>query len=156
MEDWVTHQEKAEKAQWFTNWVKAGAQRTVFNARRLKASAELAFTKRSAKGPPVGATFSRTISLPIIGRQTFQLNIRSRRLSQITLTGAMNLDEPAGYTLERSPKENGVTMLQMDFNVATLALLRRMRTKIKAVSYSTDLDYAVLVISAAAHPPHPG
>jgi hypothetical protein len=43
--------------------------------------------------PPVGATFTDTMLLPVIGLQTVRLSITSRSLARIQLSGALRLNE---------------------------------------------------------------
>jgi len=104
-------------------------------------------------GPPVGAVYSAVLKMPLIGRQTFILRILRRKriavetdgiergLAQITLIGAMNLDEPAEFTV------GGDGQIELDFNAATVALLRRMRTRIRSCTYYMQEDYTVLVVA---------
>mmetsp|Transcript_22984 Transcript_22984/g.68118 ORF Transcript_22984/g.68118 Transcript_22984/m.68118 type:complete len:205 (+) Transcript_22984:29-643(+) len=93
-------------------------------------------------GPPVGGVYKAVLRMPVIGDQTFVLQILRRRrslgpagitergLARITLSGAMNLDEHAEFRMGA----DGAILL--DFNAPTLALLRRMRTRRRSSSAS--------------------
>lgn len=101
--------------------------------------------------PPIGALYSATLGMPVIGGQTFMFKIVTRRRghcpgeyrgrAQVTLKGAMNLDEPADFYLHRDGT------IDLRFNEPTLALLSRMRTRIVDASYSVADDFTELVIS---------
>ena len=47
--------------------------------------------------PPVGARYLRTLHLPVIGKQTLQLDILGATEARLLLAGALNLDEPVEY-----------------------------------------------------------
>jgi hypothetical protein len=107
---------------------------------------------RHPSGPPVGAVYKAVLKMPLIGRQTFMLEILRRRcavdrtgcergLARITLVGAMNLSEPVEFTIG----EDG--SIDLDLNEATVALLRRMRTRIRSCTYSQEEDRNVLVVA---------
>lgn len=103
------------------------------------------------KFPPEGAVYAATLGMPIIGVQTFMFHIRNRRRghypgevrgrAQITLKGAMNLNEPALF------HRHSTGTIDMTFNEATLALLTRMRTRIVGATYSVENDSIELVIA---------
>merc|ERR1712151_442378 len=44
--------------------------------------------------PVPGALYSCTMTMPVIGRQTFMLHVLTRSRARITLQGRLNLDEP--------------------------------------------------------------
>lgn len=107
--------------------------------------------RHSHKYPPVGAIYAMTLGMPVIGDQMFIFRIKSLRRGdcsgeyrgrgQITLKGAMNLNEPADFYLH----SDGT--IDMRFNETTLALLSCMRTRIVKAAYSMDDDSTELVIA---------
>ena len=97
--------------------------------------------------PPYGAVYDCTVRMPIIGEQTFMLRVLSRTHAQIVLRGKLNLDEPAKYWTEVNSGTEGRTRIRIAFNEPTLDLLARWRTRIRAVWYEHDGDYAILVIA---------
>lgn len=136
--------------------------------------------------PPSGAVYVGTMHMPVIGKQSFVLKIRSRQRCQITLIGVcvtpfplprfrvtrfrippahftwvmracacrLELDEPASYMEEHSSTpDSDVLNMVMFFNKPTLDLLRRWRTRIKAVRWHNEADYATLVVAAPLIPP---
>ena len=92
--------------------------------------------------PAVGATYVGTMSMPILGKQTFMIRVLTRSHAQITLVGALNLDEPAKYAMS----SDGSGVLEIEFSPPTLALLWRYRTRIRSVKYSRSDDSCRLVI----------
>jgi hypothetical protein len=107
---------------------------------------------KQSSGPPAGAVYRAVLKMPLIGQQTFMLEILRRRcavdstgcergLAQITLAGAMNLSEPAEFTVGEDGR------IDLDFNDATKALLRRMRTRIRSCTYCQEEDRSVLVVA---------
>jgi len=98
--------------------------------------------------PSVGSLFVGSMKMPVIGRQTFMLRIISRTRAQIILAGALNLDEPATYSMG----DDGSGWVDIVFNEATLDLLRRWRTTIRAVTYRHEDDTCQLVIAPPVIP----
>lgn len=102
--------------------------------------------------PSPGAAYEGTMNMPVIGRQTFRVQFLTQNNARITLTGKINLDEPADYSPDveeggalRKWKDGSITLL-MDFNEPTVQVLRSWNTKIRATRYTNDGDYATLVI----------
>ena len=62
--------------------------------------------------PAVGATYVGTMSMPILGRQTFMIRVLTRSHAQITLVGALNLDEPAKYAMS----SDGSGVLEIEYS----------------------------------------
>ena len=100
---------------------------------------------RGGGKPQAGAVYTRTLNMPVIGRQTFMLRVLGRQRCQIVLIGPLSLNEPASY-VEESTAANGVIRLAMVFNEPTLELLRRWRTRIKGTTWTRDGDFATLVV----------
>lgn len=107
---------------------------------------------KNPSGPPVGAVYKAVLNMPLIGHQTFMLEILRRQcavdstgcergLAQITLAGAMNLSEPAEFTIGEDGR------IDLELNDATIALLRRMRTRIRSCTYCQEEDRSVLVVA---------
>jgi len=76
--------------------------------------------------PPVGAHYTRTIALPVIGQQTVELSILSSTVARLYMKGAISLDEPVKY----HPEKDG--SLGFSLSDATLALLKRMHTSLRS------------------------
>jgi len=83
--------------------------------------------------PPVGAAYKRTISLPVIGKQTVELVILSDKLARIMLSGRLMIDEPVSYSFSEGK-------LSFELSQATKRLLRRFRTSLEAAGYDGRTD----------------
>ena len=102
--------------------------------------------------PPNGALYAATVGMPVIGKQTFMLRVLSRPRGKITLRGRLDLDEPVTYQLERYDAKRRRSKIHLTFNKPTLLLLSRWRTRIRAVWYDADGDYALLVVAPPVIP----
>ncbi|KAL1500201.1 hypothetical protein AB1Y20_012870 [Prymnesium parvum] len=96
---------------------------------------------------PTGAVYSCTVHLPIVGEQSFVLRIDSHRLARIILKGRLSLDEPAEFQVGSQAEHAQHVQVLISFNQATVDLLARWKTKIRAVLYHPEDDYTVLVIA---------
>lgn len=76
--------------------------------------------------PPIGAHYTRTLALPVIGQQTVELSILSGSVARLCMKGAISLDEPVKYF----PSQDGG--LGFSLSDATHALLKRMRTSLRS------------------------
>jgi len=54
---------------------------------------------RRCKGtmPPVGAVYTRTLTLPVLGHQVLELSIINRTTVMLVMQGGLNLNEPVLY-----------------------------------------------------------
>lgn len=102
--------------------------------------APLPCTAEAASQPPVGAVYTRTISLPVIGKQTVELSILSKGLARIVLSGRMlNVDEPVTYTFVDG-------RLSFELSEETKRTLRRFRTSLEGAGYDGELDESWVVV----------
>tara|TARA_B110001452_G_scaffold254130_1_gene245414 strand:- start:325 stop:786 length:462 start_codon:yes stop_codon:yes gene_type:complete len=97
--------------------------------------------------PQVGAHYTRAVGLPVLGQQRFSFTIISRTTARITLAGAMNLDEPASYSVDESGK------VLFELNEPTRRLLRRYRTRLRSIQYDAAGDHTTITICAPLIPP---
>ena len=131
-------------------WVAAGTPWALSSWSTLVRDRELLWKQRDAlwfavhkeRGPTVGTLYIGSMKMPVIGQQTFMLRILSRSRAQIVLMGALNLDEPAKYSIHK-----GSSTVEIEFNEPTIDLLRRWRTRIRTVSYFHEDDTCELVIA---------
>ena len=93
----------------------------------------------AAAHPPIGATYMRTVSLPVIGKQTIELAILSERLAKLVMRGRLNLDEPVSYQFDDGK-------LSFELTEATHRILRRFRTTLDAAGYDGATDNAWVVV----------
>ena len=94
----------------------------------------------SAVRPPLGAVYSRTVRLPVIGKQTVELAIVSSNQARLMLSGRLNLDEPVSYSFSESGE------LRFELTEATQRLLRRFRTTLDAAGYDGGTDTSWVVV----------
>lgn len=97
--------------------------------------------------PQVGAYYTRVVGLPVLGQQRFSFTIISRTTARITLAGAMNLDEPAEYSVDESGK------VLFELNEPTRRLLRRYRTRLRSIQYDAAGDHTTITICPPLIPP---
>jgi hypothetical protein len=76
--------------------------------------------------PPIGAHYTRTLALPVIGQQTVELSILTGSVARLCMKGAISLDEPVRYF----PSQDGG--LGFSISDGTHALLKRMRTSLRS------------------------
>ena len=97
--------------------------------------------------PPVGARYLRTLHLPVIGKQTLQLDILGATEARLLLAGALNLDEPVEYTV---CQETGALDFRLTDN--THRILRRFRTSLRAAAFDPDNDEAFVTVAPPVVP----
>jgi len=90
--------------------------------------------------PPVGAIYSVTKKLPVIGGQKITLEIVSTTKARLAMEGALNLDEPVDYDVEPSGE------LKFTLTNATHRILKRFRTSLCGAGYDTDSDTAHVTV----------
>jgi len=81
------------------------------------------------------------MSLPVLGRQHFRLTITSQREAQLTLEGAIDLDEPIEYSLGPDGK------LDFALNDATDSVLSRLGTTLLQAEYYKANDSCEITIA---------
>ncbi|KAJ1636212.1 hypothetical protein T492DRAFT_960393 [Pavlovales sp. CCMP2436] len=98
--------------------------------------------------PPVGATYERTLSLPVIGSQTLSLTILDSTRAAIRLDGALTLNEFLSYW-----GGDGEDALEFALSSQTISLLRRLGVALSGAEYIEDADQAWVTISPPLIPP---
>ncbi|KAL3928221.1 MAG: hypothetical protein SGPRY_002484 [Prymnesium sp.] len=92
--------------------------------------------------PPLGATYSRTVQLPVIGEQSISLTILTPAKALLHMRGRLNLnDEPVEYTVDPSSGQLSFTLSQR-----TRSILRQFRTSLVAAGYDPQNDVASVTI----------
>jgi len=94
----------------------------------------------AAVRPPVGAVYSVTRWLPVIGGQKITLEIVSATQARLAMEGALNLDEPVQYEIEPSGE------LKFTLTSATHRILRRFRTSLCGAGYDKESDTAHVTV----------
>jgi hypothetical protein len=90
---------------------------------------------------PTGALYSRTLTLPIIGRQTVSLAIVSPSVARLLLSGHLVLDEPVVYQFLPSGD------IKFHLTDETKRVLRAYRTTLIRAEYEEVSDTPVVVLS---------
>lgn len=96
--------------------------------------------------PPVGATYERNLTLPLLGAQRVMLRVASRTHVDLRLRGALALDDRIAVSFAR---DDATTALTLHPGPRTRRLLRRARTSLGAARYDARTDTASVVV----HPP---
>lgn len=102
----------------------------------------------ATKLPPIGAVYERTLALPVIGSQTLRLSILDSRRANITLAGALSLDDELKYGLDRRTGKLLFTLSEQ-----TVSLLRRYRVGLNEAEYTDGIDEAYVTIAPPLIPP---
>ena len=99
--------------------------------------------QRRCKGtmPPVGAVYTRTLTLPVLGNQMLNLSIINRTTAMLVMQGALNLNEPVLY------RADGAGKLAFTLSDSTVRLLRRVRTSLQEAEYDRTTDSAYVTVS---------
>jgi hypothetical protein len=94
--------------------------------------------------PPVGSTYAHTLTLPMLGVQSFRLSIASGTDAHIAMSGAISLDEPISYS---SSARGG-----MDFKLsdATNKMLKGFGVSLTSAEYCRKTDRAFVTIKPPA------
>ena len=97
-------------------------------------------TEAAAIHPPIGATYSHSLRLPVIGKQSVTLKIKSRSLAQLCLVGRLNIDDEITYNVDTEGK------FTFELSEGTKRLLRRFRTSICGAGYESTTDKAYVEV----------
>ena len=87
--------------------------------------------------PPSGAVYQRTVKLPVIGKQTIELQIISSTLARLNLSGRLKIVEPVQYAMD---EDTGI--FQFTLSPATKRILRKFRTSLCNAGWISDTDTA--------------
>merc|ERR1711892_667322 len=82
-----------------------------------------------AATPPLGTKYASVVQLPVIGEQHFGLSVTSDREAQLTLQGAIDLDEPIQYSVGSDGK------LEFTLSETTTRILGRLGTTLLHAEY---------------------
>lgn len=96
--------------------------------------------------PPVGAVYTRTLTLPVLGHQMLELSIINRTTAMLVMQGALNLNEPVLY------RADGEGKLAFTLTDSTVRLLRRVRTSLQEAEYDRTSDSAYVTVSPPVVP----
>mmetsp|Transcript_224 Transcript_224/g.505 ORF Transcript_224/g.505 Transcript_224/m.505 type:complete len:160 (+) Transcript_224:67-546(+) len=91
--------------------------------------------------PPVGAVYTRTLTLPLLGHQVLELSIINGTTAMLMMQGALNLHEPVLY------RADGEGKMVFTLTDPTVRLLRRVRTSLRDAEYDRASDTAIVTVS---------
>jgi len=94
----------------------------------------------AASAPPVGGVYSRTIWLPVLGKQKISLTVLASNLLRLQLSGAISLDDTVSYISTPAG-------LAFEFSPPTIRMLQRFRTSFRGADYIADTDHAIFRVS---------
>merc|ERR1712166_797179 len=94
-----------------------------------------------AATPPLGTKYRSVVELPVIGEQHFGLSITSDREAQLTLKGAIDMDEPIHYNVGADGK------LEFQLSETTTRFLDRLGTTLLHAEYFKANDSAEITIA---------
>jgi len=98
-------------------------------------------------GPAPGSTYSKTLSMPIAGKQTVTLRIASSNAARLQMSGYIDMDEPIWYT--RCPLTG---QFSFELSPNTIALVSKYRTTLKRAGYVDNRDVSFVDIKIMALP----
>ena len=103
---------------------------------------------RRCKGtlPPVGAVYTRTLTLPVLGHQVLELSIINGTTAMLVMQGALSLNEPVLY------RADGEGKMAFTLSDSTVRLLRRVRTSLQEAEYDRTSDSAYVTVSPPVIP----
>lgn len=98
-------------------------------------NSEISVSVHMCSLPPTGATYSKSMKFPVIGRQSFQLHFLTRRTARLIINGMLSMDEIINYSVQ--PETGKFTFA---LSKTTKHVLRRYRTKLGDVGYHAETD----------------
>lgn len=91
---------------------------------------------------PVGAFYTLSLNVPVIGSQTFELKILSPSVAHLRIKGRiLNINDTVRYHLD----EDG--NLEFSLSEKTKRILRRFRTSLSSVEYCNETDTPRVVVN---------
>ena len=84
--------------------------------------------------PPIGATYAKSVKIPVLGRQVFSLHILSDTTAHLLVNGMLILDELVTYSM------NSKGRLNCRLSDGALKQLKKFRTNLKEVGYNVETD----------------
>ncbi|KAG8460388.1 hypothetical protein KFE25_011879 [Diacronema lutheri] len=117
-----------------------------YQTAELATTTAIANAPRSVALPPVGATFTDTMLLPVIGLQTVKLSIISRSRARLRLSGALLHDDTIEYGLDSAGD------LEFLLSDHTLRLVHALGVSIARAEYCPKNDRARITLKIPAFP----
>jgi len=102
--------------------------------------------QRSDLLPPVGATYIRTLVLPVIGLQTIKLTVATPSKARLQLTGAISVTDSLDYGLDRAGR------LFFRLRPRLQGVLRSLGFSVDEAKYERSQDSAYVTLRAGALP----
>mmetsp|Transcript_33817 Transcript_33817/g.84270 ORF Transcript_33817/g.84270 Transcript_33817/m.84270 type:complete len:360 (+) Transcript_33817:3-1082(+) len=94
--------------------------------------------------PPVGSAYAHTLTIPVLGRQSFRLSIETLTGANIEMAGAIKLAEPIVYGT------NVRGELDFTLSKATMLMLRGFGVALTRAEYCPKTDMAFVTIKPPA------
>lgn len=89
----------------------------------------------SYTGPPVGAVYESKLRFPVLGTQSFSLQIHSRTQAHLTVDGKLKFNEPVIYSFNQNDGK-----LTFALSEQLKLKLRRFYTSLQEVGYDSKTD----------------
>lgn len=85
---------------------------------------------------PVGATYRKSLSFPVLGKQAFEIQVLSDTTAHLVISGKlMTIDEVVTYTIDNKKKE-----LVFNLSTETKQILQKFKTKLLEAGYDAQTD----------------
>ena len=91
--------------------------------------------------PPIGATYEKSIGIPVLGKQIFSLHILSDNTAHLLVKGMLFLDELVTYTVTKRG------CLNCNLSENAISTMRKVRASLKEVGYDGDTDTPYVKVS---------
>lgn len=99
--------------------------------------------QRLFQRPPIGASYQKTVGIPVLGKQTFSLCILTDNTAHLLVQGKMlSLNEIVPYTMNH---DNGC--LNCELSDHAIATMRKVRASLKEVGYDCTTDTPYVKVS---------
>jgi len=103
-----------------------------------------------ASGPPVGATYAKSVWLPLLGEQRISVTVLAGGALRLLLHGAITLDELAQY--QASDNGRSMTKIAFELGPSTRRMLRRLHTSLRCAEYDAATDIAFFTVAPLFSP----
>ena len=91
--------------------------------------------------PPIGATYEKSVQIPVLGRQVFSLHILSDNTAHLLVKGMLFLDELVTYTVSKRG------CLNCNLSENAILTMRKVRASLKEVGYDRETDTPYVKVS---------
>ena len=91
--------------------------------------------------PPIGATYEKSVRIPMLGKQVFSLHILSDNTAHLLVKGMLFLDELVTYTVTQRG------CLNCNLSEHAISTMRKVRASLKEVGYDRDTDTPYVKVS---------